>query len=237
MPPIAPFYPAQKPVIIVMVKAPRPGEVKTRLTPPLSPAQAADLARAFVQDVVKNAREACLDILIAYAPANGFPTLAPLLPFPLHWAEQQGTDLGERIEGAMASAEALGFGPMVVIGADSPTLPVSHLKTALLSLQSGEADLTLGPTEDGGYYLIGAQGRTAGLFDGVAWSTPSVFAQTLANGQRLGLRPCLLSAWYDVDTYDDLRRLRQDFKTDPALNDHAPATGAWLRASRPQTSA
>jgi len=213
-----------------MVKAPRPGEVKTRLTPALTAANAASLASAFLQDTARNARVACPDVLIAFAPADGSHTLAPLLSFPVHWVGQQGADLGARLDSAAAKAEALGFGPMVIIGADSPTLPVAYLNTALISLQSGEAELTLGPTEDGGYYLVGTRRRVAGLFDNVAWSTPAAFSDTLANGQRLGLRPRLLAGWHDIDTFDDLLRLRQEFKEDSSLMAHAPATGAWLQS-------
>lgn len=220
---------SSKPVIVVMVKAPRPSQVKTRLTPALTPEDAAGLAGAFVQDTAQHARAACPDVLIAYAPADGSLTLAPLLSFPVHWIAQQGADLGERLEGAMAAAEALGFGPIIVIGTDSPTLPTSHLEAALSALKTEQADLTLGPTEDGGYYLVGARRRVKGLFENVAWSTPSACADTLANGRRLGLRPALLPAWYDIDTIEDLRRLRQDFKADVSLSTYAPATGEWLR--------
>lgn len=219
-----------KPVIIMMVKAPRPGEVKTRLTPSLTAANAASLASAFLQDTARNARAACTEIMVAFAPADGYHTLAPLLSFPVHWVEQQGADLGARLDGAAGAAEALGFGPIVVIGADSPTLPLPFLNAALSSLQSEEADLTLGPTEDGGYYLVGTRRRVRGLFENVAWSTSFACSQTLSNGQQLGLRPLLLPRWYDIDTFDDLLRLRQEFKDDLRLTSHAPATGAWLQA-------
>lgn len=219
-----------KPVIVVMVKAPRPGQVKTRLMPELTPEEAASLAAAFLRDTVRNALRCGPAVLIAYAPADGYPTLAALLPFPLQWVSQQGADLGERLEEVIAAAEALGFGPVVIVGTDSPTLPLSHLADALSTLEAGKAELVLGPTEDGGYYVVGVRRHVRGLFGNVAWSTSSACADTLANGQRLGLRTALLPAWYDIDTFDDLLRLRQDFKSDPGLAAHAPETFEWLQS-------
>ncbi len=214
-----------------MVKAPRPGAVKTRLTPPLPPDRAASLAAAFAQDVVANARLVCDRVLVAYAPADGLATLAPLLPEATLWAEQQGADLGARMDNAMAYAEAQGFGPLVVIGTDSPTLPPSYLQRAFDALLSGSADMVIGPTDDGGYYLVGARRRTPGLFAGVAWSTPSACAQTVANAQRLGLRSLRLSSWYDIDTFNDLVRLQNEFKDDESRRLRAPKTLLWLQAN------
>jgi rSAM/selenodomain-associated transferase 1 len=225
--------PNSQPVVIIMVKAPRPGAVKTRLTPPLPPDRAASLAAAFAQDVAAIARLVCGRVLVAYAPADGQATLAPLLPEVSLWSEQQGMDLGARMENAMSYAEAQGFGPLVVIGTDSPTLPPSYLQTAFDTLMSGDADMTIGPTDDGGYYLIGTRRHIPGLFDGVAWSTPSACAQTIANAQRLGLRSLSLPPWYDIDTFDDLVRLRNEFKDDESRRLRAPKTLAWLQADPP----
>lgn len=222
--------PNPQPVVIIMVKAPRPGAVKTRLTPTLPPDRAASLAAAFAQDVVANARLVCGRVLVAYAPADGAATLAPLLPDAALWVEQQGADLGARMDNAMAYAEAQGFAPLVVIGTDSPTLPQSYLQRAFDALVSGDADMTIGPTDDGGYYLIGTRRHIPGLFSGVTWSTPSACAQTVANAQRLGLRSLSLLPWYDIDTFDDLVRLQNEFKDDQCQRLRAPKTFAWLQA-------
>ena len=146
---------------------------------------------------------------------------------------QRGADLGARLDAVMRDAEAEGLGPLIVIGTDSPTLPSEYLKRALDALTAGEAGLVLGPTDDGGYYLVGTRRRVPGLFDGVAWSTPAAFAQTLANRERLGLRAQILPPWYDVDTYDDLIRLSEEFTSAPAREFLAPATRAWLLAHLP----
>lgn len=222
---------ARGPAIIVMVKAPRPGTVKTRLTPALSPDDAAGLATAFAQDAVANAQPIAL-VLVAYAPTDGRALLESLLPAGLLWTPQRGDGLGARMRQAMADAETLGFGPLIVIGTDSPTLPPNFLAQAISRLQSDEADVTLGPTDDGGYYLVGTQRPMPGLFDGVAWSTPSAFAQTWDNAGRLGLRLLALPPWYDIDAPDDLDRLRRELAADAAQRRCAPATTAWC-AARP----
>lgn len=224
-------FPTLQPVVIVMVKAPRPGAVKTRLTPALTSSRAASLAAAFVQDVVAGAHLACASVLIAYAPTDGVATLAPLLPTATFWVEQQGADLGARLDCAMAYAEAQGFGPMVILGTDSPTLPPAYLQNALDALLSGDADTVIGPTDDGGYYLVGTRRHVSGLFAEVAWSTPAACAQTVANAERLGLRLLRLPSWYDIDTFDDLARLQAEFRGDESLPLRAPKTFAWLQAN------
>ncbi len=217
-----------RPAVIVMVKAPVPGMVKTRLVPPLSAEAAAALAAAFVQDAVRNARPIA-DVLIAYAPIDGKTLLKTLLPESLHWTTQRGDNLGERMGAAMTDAAASGFSPLVVLGTDSPTLPPACIAEAIQTLQSGTADVVFGPTEDGGYYLVGARQPQPGLFDGVAWSTEAALTQTAANAARLNLRCHLLPAWHDVDTGEDLVRLRRELEADLAVRERVPATAQWAQ--------
>lgn len=214
-----------RPVIIVMVKAPVPGTVKTRLVPPLSAEAAAGLAAALVQDAVRNACPIAA-VLTAYAPIDGKALLETLLPDGLHWTAQRGGNLGERMSAAMTDAAALGFSPLVVIGTDSPTLPQAFVAEAIQALQENAAGVVFGPTEDGGYYLVGTRQPQPGLFDGVAWSTNLALTQTAANAARLNLRPYLLPTWHDVDTGEDLARLRQELE-DPAVRERVPATARW----------
>ena len=174
-----------RPTIIVMIKAPRAGFVKTRLSPPLSDADAAALAVCFAQDVVNGARHTVGEVIIAYAPADGRDMLEALLRNDLHWIEQRGEDLGARLEAVAAQAFEMGFGPIVFVGADSPTLPPVFIATAIESLNAAETDIALGPTEDGGYYLVGAA-PPPGLFQDIAWSTSKAFAHTARNVARLG---------------------------------------------------
>lgn len=212
-----------RPVIIVMVKAPMPGTVKTRLL--LPPEDAAALAAAFAADVVQNAR-AVAEVLIAYAPAEGRDILEPLLPDGLHWTPQRGGGLGERLAGAMADAAALGFGPLLVIGTDSPTLPLNYLTQALTLL--ADTDVVLGPTEDGGFYLLGTHRPQPELFEDVEWSTAEVLAQTAENARVHGHSVGFLPSWYDLDTPEDLERLCREMDSDPEVRSRASATARRL---------
>lgn len=218
-----------RPVVIIMVKVPVPGTVKTRLVPPLTAQSAADLAAALAQDAVRNIRPIA-GVLVAYSPPDGRTLLELLLPQGLHWTAQQGQNLGQRMSAAMTDAAAQGFSPLLVIGTDSPTLPPACIAEALQALQSDAADIVLGPTDDGGYYLVGARQPQPGLFDGVAWSTDKALSQTAANAARLGLRCRLLPPWYDIDTGEDLVRLRREVDADPAVRDRVPATALWLES-------
>ena len=226
------------PAVIVMAKAPRAGEAKTRLAPPLTRAEAARLAACLFADTVSAALGVGAAPAVAYAPADGRPALEEALRVTLPeeilrglpWLEQRGRDLGERLTGVVGRAAAEGFGPLLLVGADSPTLPPAFLAAALGGLADGGADAALGPTEDGGYYAVGVREPAPGLFDSVEWSTPRAYAQTAHNAARLGMRLLELPRWYDVDTPADLARLRAELSTDEAARRRAPSTCEWLRA-------
>lgn len=243
-----------RPVCIVMLKAPRAGSAKTRLAPPLTHALAASLAECFARDVTANMRRVVRDVIIAYAPSDAraeieeslalnvqrpkrpddlsSPSLEKLpesvAPVELHWLEQKGEDLGARLEAAFAEAHALGFGPIVVVGSDSPTLPPSYVERAFQTLARDEADVALGPTEDGGYYLVGLRKPFGTLFRNVAWSTAETFKQTLANAARLRLSMRELPRWYDVDEFSDLLRLREELNASEEARSLAPSTHRWI---------
>jgi uncharacterized protein len=219
-----------RPVVIVMVKVPRAGFVKTRLVPELSETAASALAACFAQDVVRSAGRVADNLLIAYTPSDGRSLLEALLPGNFLWFEQQGEDLGARLENAGVHAAALGFTPLIFIGADSPTLPPPFIATAIEWLTAEESDIVLGPTEDGGYYLLGLRRPECGLFQDIAWSASQTYEQTAQNAARLGLRLLQLPPWYDVDTPSDLLRLRAELSSDDAARLRAPATCRWLLA-------
>jgi len=228
-----PWPPARGPAVVVMAKAPRAGEAKTRLSPPLAPAECAALAACLFADVAAAALAVAPALFVAYAPADGREALEALLP-PLprdRWLEQRGEGLGERLASATESVFGRGFGPVAVVGTDSPTLPPEYLTVALAALARGEADLALGPAEDGGYYLLALRRPEPRLFEQVEWGTPRVYAQTARNAARLSLRLAELPRWYDVDTPADLDRLRRELFADEAARRRAPATFAWLRGS------
>jgi rSAM/selenodomain-associated transferase 1 len=219
-----------RPGIIVMVKAPRAGDVKTRLTPPLAPAAAAELAACFVRDTVRAARQLVNVVMVAYAPKDGRADLEALLGADLYWTPQRGANLGARMHHAAVSATAVGLGPLVLLGADSPTFPPGAVTEAFARLR--DHDLVLGPAADGGCWCVGLRRPLPGLFEGITWSTATVSDDLLASAARGGLRIARVASWYDVDTAVDLARLRQD----PLLSTRAPLTAAWLAEYR-RTSA
>jgi hypothetical protein len=214
------------PAIIVMVKAPLPGFAKTRLA--LSEAAASSLALCFLQDVVSAARRIVPNLIVAFTPRDGRAFLQNHLPDNLLWIEQSGDGLGERMDSAIAHATKLDFNPVIVLGADSPTLPLAFIEDAIQSLAEGDADVVLGPTTDGGYYLVGLRKPVADLFRNVEWSRPTVFEQTVRNINELNLKLTLLPEWYDVDTPDDLVRLRHELNSSEQARNLAPATHRWL---------
>jgi hypothetical protein len=224
-----------QPAVIVMLKAPRAGEVKTRLAQILSEADAASLAACFAQDAVASARRIARDVIVAYTPSDGRHILRSILPHDLLWMEQEGAGLGARLGAAVGRAAALGFSPLIVTGTDSPTLPPVLIETAIGALGRDEVDLVLGPTEDGGYYLVGLSRPVPHLFQNIAWSTSLVYQQTVDTAARLGLRIRELPRWYDVDVPADLLRLRDELLADREAQERAQFTYRWLLAHERDT--
>ena len=195
--------------LIVFVKAPTPGKVKTRLSPPLSPDQAANLYAAFVKDTLQTANKVSeARVEIAYDPGD---TVAELNwidpPTPPPFFLQQGADLGARLTHAFTLAFENGSRKIIVIGSDTPHLDLSILESAFVILDQKEA--VLGPAEDGGYYLIGLRQPNAFLFNNVPWSSDRVFLETLGRIQRSGLSFGLITPQSDIDTVADLKRLME----------------------------
>jgi hypothetical protein len=191
--------------LIIFAKAPIPGEVKTRLCPPLTPDEAASLHGTLVLDAVERAKGLPgASLYVAGTPDLAHPFFkvmegrygAKLLP-------QRGPDLGSRMKWAMQDAFELGAQEALLTGTDLPTLPRAHLVEALTLVK--RHDVVLGPTADGGYYLIGLRKMVPSLFDGIAWSTASVFAETKKKIEQAGLSLGLLLECRDLDTLEDLK--------------------------------
>ena len=201
--------------LIVMAKRPFPGQTKTRLTPPLSAADAADLYACFLRDVIDLA---CalpgVTPFIAYAPQEAaayFQALAPgvqLIP-------QVGETLGERLNFVLTYCQQAGYNQVAAMNSDSPTLPQYYLAQAFEELNHAGTDVVLGPCEDGGYYLIGWKRPYPRLVRDVEMSTPQVLQDTLTLAADEGLRVALLPAWYDVDDAADLRRVFTELQAAP----------------------
>lgn len=205
--------------ILVFAKRPAAGHVKTRLTPPLPPDEAAAVYEACLRDVIVRAAHERAQVEIWYRDELRAREYfeKELTHLPLH-AQAQG-DLGARMHDAFARSFADGAERIVIIGSDSPTLPEAIMHAAFDDLR--EVSLVLGPSVDGGYYLIGIE-RTAWagagpLFHAIGWSGPDVFKTTVERAERAGLSLRLLPGWYDVDTIEDLRRAVIDSRGDSHL--------------------
>jgi rSAM/selenodomain-associated transferase 1 len=212
--------------LAVMAKRPHAGEVKTRLCPPLTPDEAAELARCFLLDTLDRIRRVPdIERFLAFAPPDAERFFRSQAGGAFSLLPQQGSDLGERLADVSEALLAAGYPAVTIVGTDSPTLPDGVLHEAHAVLGRDGADLVLGPTEDGGYYLIGLRRPSRVLFEGIAWSTEAVLRQTLAKAEAAGLRTHILPAWYDVDVASDFQRLMHDLAEYPAS---APRTGAFL---------
>ena len=211
--------------VAIMAKAPDAGAVKTRLCPPLSPREAAALARCFLRDRVAQVRAlAGVTPVIAFTPASERGVFQRVTPdFTL--IDQHGNDLGARMRSTLATLLAAGHPATIAIGTDTPTLPTAVLQHAVDRLASPDVDIVLGPADDGGYYLIGVRADHPMLFDDMPWSTSKVLEITLRRARAAGLRTVCVSSWFDVDTPDDLARLRSALIENPHA---APATRRFL---------
>jgi rSAM/selenodomain-associated transferase 1 len=191
-----------------MAKVPEAGHVKTRLCPPLTPDEAASLARCFLLDRVEQLGEvADSDALVAFSPRERAAEMRALVPVSVRLVPQEGPDLGARLDRVLTDLLAEGYRAAIAVDADSPTLPTMYLRRACAELCDGAADVVVGPCEDGGYYLIGLRAPIPALFADMPWSTSGVTAETLARARRLGLRFAVLPSWFDVDRAEDLTRL------------------------------
>ena len=198
--------------LVIFAKAPIPGEVNTRLCPPLTPDEAATLHGSFVLDMLERTKVAVAKLKL---PIDRYLACAPssTLVFFKIMEERQGValinqigdDLGARINQAFETMFSRGYTRVLIVGTDVPTLPLDHYKQALALLETN--DLVLGPALDGGYYLIGLKRMVPDLFVGIPWSTERVLGLTKTNATNLGLRTALISPWRDVDTIDDLHAL------------------------------
>ena len=197
--------------IIVFAKNPIPNEVKTRLIPFLSAESAASLYRAFLVDWCSALRKiSTAHLVIAYTPPDSLIPLQNLIGGDAIFIPQVGLNLGERLISGARWARNQGYSKYLFVGSDSPTLPVPYVERAFNLLEY--CDVAIGPSVDGGYYLIGfsAQGASLAIpkvFQGITWSTDIVLRQTLEKIKSANARLGLLPPWYDVDNPEAFQRL------------------------------
>jgi len=205
--------------IAVMAKAPRPGAVKTRLVPPLTPDAASALSASFLRDITENivlaAQEAPIHGYIAYAPAGHERAFDGMLAAGTRLVLADGAPITEPdVRGfgcaLLHAAQALferGHESVCLLNSDSPNLPTALLARAAHILAEPGDQVVLGPAEDGGYYVIGMKAPHVHLFQNVDWSTDRVATQTRERARALGLAVHELDTWYDVDNATALQRL------------------------------
>jgi uncharacterized protein len=192
-------------LLIIFAKEPCPGQVKTRLIPPLSPEAAAQLYHSFLLDILEEMRRIPkVRLTLAFSPPEAQGFFQTLAPPDVDCFPQEGRDLGERMARACARGFKAGYSPIMLRGSDTPDLPAAVVSEAREVLAAGKAQVVLGPATDGGYYLIGLTKPQPRLFEGPVWSSNTVLEFTLKTARQRGLTVHLLPAWTDIDTSADL---------------------------------
>jgi uncharacterized protein len=219
----------------IICKAPRVGEVKTRLIPRLGAERAAELSTCFLRDTA-----ASIASLPAVVDARGYAIFAPsdaeeemraIMPPRFGLLCRADGNLGQVLLGATRDLLSRGHGRVLLINSDSPTLPKARLREAVEHLGGSGDRVVLGPATDGGYYLIGLKTAHARLFEDVKWGSDVVLAATLSRAAEIGLPVVLLAPWYDVDDAESFTILRAELRGQSLEFDGggaAPATRAFL---------
>ncbi len=216
--------PASDRVLVIMAKAPRPGAVKTRLAPSLSPAALTAFYCCLLDDTLALARSLSGVEVAIMCPDSDVNELARLANNEASVVAQKGEGLAAGLTSVFAHFAMPGRQRVVAFNSDSPHLPASVLGNAFEML-SGH-DVVIGPTHDGGYYLVGAKAAYPALFDGDGMGTKSALETLLAHARGLQLSVGFTAPFYDIDVASDLARLAAELRLAPA---RAPRTAVWLK--------
>jgi rSAM/selenodomain-associated transferase 1 len=209
--------------LAIMAKAPVAGAVKTRLVPPLSPAQAAEFYGALLLDQFDHLRHyAGAERYVFYAPADAGEVFRDLVGANYVYLAQRGGDLGARMRNVFTELRRLGHRNTLLIGSDLPALPWAILDEGFAQLAQAKSQVVLGPSRDGGYYLVGMNRPTPEIFQQMTWSHDRVLAETQARLRALAVPFGLLPGLFDFDTVEDLRDWRD-------------ARGTAISAAMPRT--
>ena len=225
-----------KNALAVMARAPRPGNVKTRITS-LTIEEKASLYRAFITDTFNRIKNlGGVDIFSFYTPRSGRDEISKDIPYRVFLTAQKGRDLGERLFNVFFSLFRRGYERVAVIGSDSPSLPPEYVQEAF-SILKGSETLVLGPAKDGGYYLVAMDrvsfkraGKT--LFSGIPWGSPMVLKETVKRAKANNTALKLLKRWYDIDTKEDLYLLK-DNKDAPVSSGYLKKIGFFREGGKP----
>jgi len=187
-----------------------PGRVKTRLAAVVGPESASGLYREFLATLLRRFSGAAERCVLAFTPDDRRNAMRQLAGPTWELTPQEGADLGHRMKRYFESAAAAGFDRVLLIGSDSPTLPAKYVEEAYERLATH--GVVLGPSADGGYYLVGIAGPLPPIFDDITWSSPDVWRQTCDRLAEAGGRSHVLPTWYDVDEFTDLERLKAELE-------------------------
>ena len=219
--------------LAVMTKAPQAGQVKTRLIPPLTPDEAAELNKCFLRDTTAAISGVTIHNdasgIAVYTPSGTESTYVDILPRDFSLLPQRGVGFGERLCSAAEDLFRCGFDSVCLIDSDSPTVPAENFSKAIEFLKTCSARIVLGPSDDGGYYLIGVKKPRRELFERIDWSTERVFDQTMRRAREIGLEVKLLPPGYDIDDAASLRRLCNEVLGDNVRTDIASHTRKFVR--------
>ena len=197
--------------IAVMAKQPEPGNVKTRLCPPLTPEQAADLYEAFFLDTVSLVSGIeHTDVFVAYDPETAQDFFFRIMSPTVNCIPQGPGDLGTRLSRISSIVFSHGYRKVIMLASDAPHLPQDYIRLAFTRLD--DTDVILGPCDDGGYYLIGLRFPAREVFEGIPWSTSRALDLTIERAHEAGMTCALLPPCYDIDTWEDAQRLMKDLK-------------------------
>jgi rSAM/selenodomain-associated transferase 1 len=223
----------------VMIKTPRNGFSKTRLSPPLSLEEAARISRCFLKDTSSTIEDLSHEDpfvvgVAVYTPVGSEADLVELLPSGFKMIAQREGEFGARLLGAVEDLFSIGFSAVCLIGSDSPTLPLHYLRDVAAFLKEPKDRMVIGPCWDGGYYLIGLRHAHTGLFERITWNTDRVYVETVERSKEINLPSIALPSWYDVDDQRSLNRLLSELFPERApetvlQGSTAPYTQEFLR--------
>src|SRR3954462_9423237 len=211
-------------VLVIMAKAPRPGAVKTRLAPTLSLEAVTSFYCCLLEDTLALARSLEAVAVAVMCPAADVSELAQLAGRKATVVAQQGDGLAAALTSVFAHFDQQQHRAIIAFNSDTPHLPASVLEDAFAKLTAH--DVVVGPTYDGGYYLVGAKAFHPTLFARDGMGTSSALETLLGRARALELSVAFGDPFYDIDVADDLTRLAEELRTDPA---RAPRTAAWLK--------
>lgn len=207
-----------KKAVICFTRVPKPGVTKTRLLPILSGQQCADLHTAFLRDLSAVYDRLNADLFVAYTEDPNWDALKDIFPTARGFFPQEGADLGEKMYHALCHVLRSGYDAAVLTGADLPRLTADHLERGFEALE--QADIAIGPTSDGGYYLVGMKEPHRAIFENQRYGGSTVLENTVAAGENAGLTVSLAAPCDDVDTPEDLQNLMRQLSPDSATGQY-----------------